>query len=345
MPPPPAAHPYPPSWLDRLQARIDRLPVAPWATYLIVWLALSATVNLVSWFEGVVPFGTFDAYINSGPLYLVAGYAAIHLLDRAAARAWWAFWPTTDVDEATARERAYQLTTMPARPVLATTGLGLVAAALFLVGQYGKPLDLEGEPLTLLVSVPFITIGFVGTVTFAYHTVRQLRIIAEMHRDVVSVDLLQPGPLNAFGGLTAATGGALLVIGYASVPTNPSFADNLANILAAVVTLVLAIATFVVPLWGIHRLLAAEQSRRLAVVHRLVDKVTADIHARAQSGDLADADKLGTMLESLLAERELLARAPTWPWTSSVLRAFTTAVVLPIVLWLVFRILERTLSA
>lgn len=47
------------------------------------------------------------------------------------------------------------------------------------------------------------------------------------------------------------------------------------------------------------------------------------------------------LLGSLIAEREMLARLPTWPWQAGTVGAFVTALLLPIVLFLVTRALER----
>ena len=43
-------------------------------------------------------------------------------------------------------------------------------------------------------------------------------------------------------------------------------------------------------------------------------------------------------------ELALLERIPTWPWKPDTLRLLTTAIVLPIVLWLATRLLERLLG-
>jgi len=47
---------------------------------------------------------------------------------------------------------------------------------------------------------------------------------------------------------------------------------------------------------------------------------------------------------SLLSEKAELASIPTWPWETATLRAVVTALVLPAVLWLITRILERVLG-
>jgi hypothetical protein len=59
---------------------------------------------------------------------------------------------------------------------------------------------------------------------------------------------------------------------------------------------------------------------------------------------VANADALNKTLMSLLAERDVLVRSATWPWTPEVGRAFATALVLPIILWLVYRILDQALT-
>ena len=144
--------------------------------------------------------------------------------------------------------------------------------------------------------------------------------------------------------MTALTGGVFLASAYASVLTDPFTFINPA-LLATMVTLVaLAIACFVVPLYGMHRRIVAEKAqRRSAVSHRL-DSALRDLDRRNDTGDLGDADAVNKNINSLLAQRDVMARTPTWPWSPGTLRGFSTALVLPIILWLVFRVLERALT-
>ena len=48
-------------------------------------------------------------------------------------------------------------------------------------------------------------------------------------------------------------------------------------------------------------------------------------------------------IEALLQERKLYKDVSTWPWDPKEIRAFASALLLPIFLWLVTRILERLL--
>ena len=40
----------------------------------------------------------------------------------------------------------------------------------------------------------------------------------------------------------------------------------------------------------------------------------------------------------------MLARVSTWPWSPGTLRGFGTAIVLPIALWLIYRVLDQLVA-
>ncbi len=337
------APPYAPSWYDRLQEWIEHRTGLGWVFWVVAGIAVTVGANGLAWLVGYVPAGVVDPYVTSGGLYLVIGYGGMHFLDTAAGRAWRAFRPATELDEDDAGRFAYELTTMPTRPAIVATLIGLAISAIYLVSQYGHPFDLENQPVLYWLVAVIVVVGFLGTTGMLVHSIHQLRVVSRAHRYLRPIDPLHLTPLHAFGGVTAATGVVLLAIGYVAIPTNPVSSANPAVLAAAVATSVLAIACFVVPLLGIHAAITTAKASRLADVNRLLGIGLAELHDRAQRRDLSDADALETHLSSLRAERELVAAAPTWPWDPQTLRGFSAAIVIPIVLWLVYRLLERTL--
>ena len=101
-----------------------------------------------------------------------------------------------------------------------------------------------------------------------------------------------------------------------------------------------ALLIFIAPLLGMHRRLgAARRGCRRPQTQRL-KVVIAAVHADVDSMDLGRADGLQKTLGSLVQEREILARLPTWPWSTGTLRGFATAILLPVALFLI----QRTLS-
>jgi hypothetical protein len=102
-----------------------------------------------------------------------------------------------------------------------------------------------------------------------------------------------------------------------------------------------AVACFVLPLRGMHRRLAAEKDRMLAEVASRFETVFARLHERVDQAVLTDADKFNLQITSLSAEREMLARVSTWPWEPATVTGFLTTLGLPVILWVVQRVLER----
>jgi len=52
--------PYPPSWIDRLIAWIDDLPMPAWAFYALVTLLTALLANIFLWLDGTLPFPSID---------------------------------------------------------------------------------------------------------------------------------------------------------------------------------------------------------------------------------------------------------------------------------------------
>ena len=339
-----SSSPYPASWVDRLIDRIAALPGPTWVPYAIVSVVVGVTVHVAAWIDGLLAPGDFDLYLGSLAIYIVGSLAAIHFLDDRATRAWTTFRPVASLPDERAEVVLFELTTLPARAVLGWTLGGVIVAILTGAAGYGQPLDLAGEPITFVITMLVASIAYATGAVLVYHTIRQLRLISRLPGHVGHIDLLDAGPLHAFSTITALTGGMFVAAAYFSVVTDPTTFTNPAVATVNALTLVLAVACFVLPLSAMQRRIAAEKALRLSAVSHRLDAALRDLARRNDAGDLSQADAVHHNISSLLAERDLIARTPTWPWSTDTLRGFTTALVLPIVLWLVFRVLEGLLA-
>ena len=63
------------------------------------------------------------------------------------------------------------------------------------------------------------------------------------------------------------------------------------------------------------------------------------------TGDLSRADAWSKTLANLQIEGEILAKLPTWHWSTGTLRGFASALLLPITLFLIQRFLGDALAA
>ncbi len=327
---------FEPSWVDRLIDQIDQLRVPGWLPYLVVFPALILTANSAGWLDGYLPIGSFDVYLSSAAASGLGCLAAIHYLDREAGIALERLRPALSVGEERYRDLRYQLTTIPAGPTVIWTFVGLAIAIAYsfnssLVGR--GTMSVAVDIAAALVGIPLVAVLF-------FHTVRQLRLVTQIHGQLTAIDVFQLDPLLAFSGVTARTGLIILGIGYLVAAPEPSPIDW-ATIAFVAISILLGTAAFVLPMYGMHQRIAQEKTRLKSLANRDLQVAMDQLSSRAQARDLTDADALNQQLSSLVTQRDVIAGIPTWPWEPATVRGFATAVVLPIALWLVFRALEQ----
>lgn len=331
--------PYPASWVDYLTRAIDRLPVPMWPFYGVLLVGLLLLVNAVDWIGGLYRSGTIDLPQSGYAVYIAYMLAMVHYLNRVASSKLATFRPAIDVSEPDYQRLQHQLTTLPAREgaVAGLAGLGFVA---FL---YISELPAAG---IATISPAFVFGRFlIEGSTFAllgvliYHTIHQLRLVSRIHALASRIDLYEPAPLYAFSHLTARTGVGLVVLTAYSFLIDPSL--NPLTIALTALVLLVAAAAFVLPLEGMHRRIVTEKERLQLEANRRLKTTLARLHQSVDDGNLSFSDALNKTLESLQLERDAIARMPTWPWEPGTLRAFVSALLVPLVLWLIIRALER----
>jgi len=330
--------PYPASWVDDLTHAIDRLPVPAWACYLQFLAAVALLVNGVNWIAGQYPPGTFRPAESGYAVYGVYMLALVHYLNSVAGSKIESFRPALDLNPAEYERLRYELTTLPARQgaLAGLAGVAIVALQ-YATDPPGGVDTLHPVVLVGRFVVEGSTIGLLAVLI--YHTIHQLRLVSRVHALASRIDLFEPAPLYAFSNLTARTGiGLVLLVAYGFL------IDPTINVGAVVLTgliLVVAAAAFVLPLRGMHQRLVVEKEGLQLQADRRFKATLADLHRSVDERDLSVADGLNKTLTSLQLEREALARIPTWPWQAATLRAFLSALLVPIVLWLIIRTLER----
>ena len=109
-------------------------------------------------------------------------------------------------------------------------------------------------------------------------------------------------------------------------------------------TSLLSIAVFVLPIIGIRNHLEEEKKRFLNETNDLLLTASDRLHNLIRGEDYRDVEGTKDAMEALIRERELIGKISTWPWDLITLRGFTSALLLPIILWLVTRLLEKFLS-
>ena len=342
-----AARPlYSPSWVDRLTDWIERRPGGPWAVYAGLAGALVGLETAVKFADGTYParFHPWHLVLALTGVYYLA---LIHWLDRMAARILAAFRPIMAVDDATYARLAYELTTLPARPTLGFcagwTTWGLLALASGSTTLF-QALAVYTSPLADVVELAlWAFVWWVGG-TLIYHTVHQLSLVSRILTTHTRIDLFALQPLYAFSRLTAVTALGFMLVPYAWFSAAPDMLTGTTAPLAVIMVLVnvaLVASTFGWPLWGVHRLLVAEQRSWQGALRARMRATILDLQQCIDSGDRAASTQFKDILDGLVAAEAALDKIPTWPWNPGTLRGLAGAVLLPLILWLITRVLER----
>lgn len=341
---------YPPSWIDRLLRRIERLPVSVPLALVGLWVASVIVVLMVCWREGIVPRWQVDVRI-----VLVNGWAPyslgfIYYLEKTAAEALASFRPALEMDDAAFTHLRHEFTVMPMRGVLASNAIGALAAyvSLLLFPQTAEPF--MDTPLAAWVNMLLSLVGMAIVFTAIYLSVRQLRLIRHTYAQASKLDLFHANQLYAFSALTLRMGVGWLIIIYSGMILYPALVQNAPWVAGAGLILVGVTVSFLSTLFDIHTRIRMIKTEYLEEIDSRLQAAFTTLHQRIdESGDSKpeDAPALGSLrstMDALLVERGVIAKIPTWPWQPGTLAGFLTAILLPLIVWALQSLLQRLMG-
>ncbi len=337
--------PYAPSWLNRLIGWIESLPGPTWAAYAGLAVVSIVLSNTQGWASGFEPGGLITPDLTFWGIFLVSLVWVVAYLNRVAGSAFDAFRPALDMPEAALEALRYRLVVLPSGPAWLVTIAGFVLTPLYYVADPVGAGVVGYSPAQFVVRGA--TEGFSSAVLLliVLQLGRQLRTVDAIVASATRIDLFQPGPVYAFSRLTSRTAIALMVlIGAATVVASPTALSSTSLPLWApwIVGIPLfAVAAFVLPLRGMHERLVAEKDRLQADTEIRLKGILTRINRRVDTDDLSEADAFNKTLATVLQERDVIARLPTWPWSPATLRAIATAVALPLLLFIAQRVLSQ----
>jgi hypothetical protein len=330
--------------LDRLIGLPARLPGPDLLWYLALAPVLAILLSLPAWLTGVAPFGSILTEVV-GPSVLAAYLlGAIHVLNAIARRAFDHFRPALGAHPPEDR-LLRDLTSTPDGWGLAVIGIAeLVVALGFLSDEAAVRRFQSHWPAIAFGQGIAWAIATAAAALVILHSVRQLRAVGRLHAAATFIDLFESGTIIAFSRLTSATAIALLIVPvliFASGRFEGVTDTSGFDIAQHVAIILLAVATFLIPLLGMHDRMAREKARLSHEVHDRLKATLARLHAGVDQDDLTGADRLNQTLTSLMAERDLVAKLPTWPWSPGIVGGFVSAVLLPVALLLVTAAVQR----
>jgi hypothetical protein len=331
-------------WVDRLIRRVDGLPGPAWISYVVLLLGAIVLAHVLEWASGDRAPGTIDSDLFA---VLLAAYCLglISFLDGVSRSAFSEFRPALGGVSADHEDLAADLTSIPDRQAVVAV---LLAEIVLTLGYFSDGQQFERvahlPPVVLVLQLAAYWTVIAAVALLILHTIRQLRLVSRLQALATSIDLLNPAPLNTFSRLTAATAIGLMAVElpFALDSTSPNSAPAGFFIAQMIGLLILASAAFVLPLRGLHRRLSLEKGHLLTEANERLKATLGRVHATVDANDMERADQLQKTLSSLIAEREILSKLSTWPWSTGTFRGVASAVLLPIFIWLLNRVLETS---
>jgi hypothetical protein len=328
---------------------VEWLLARPWrGALVVVGLFIGQAVWAYAWLWSGdrVAAGTFDwtALVLAvyAPTALGGAAIGLHIARRGLA----AFWPATGWPDTERADWARRFMATPARYEWAALLIGGVGGVLALAAAPASVLGpATGRLLVYVAYAPPFLLGYSLSLVGLVITVRWLRLIAQIHREARAIDPFDRAPLYAFSRVTAIIGLTYAAVAYYSFTVNGAFqAGNLPSLAFLGASTVFGVVAFVAPLWGIHNRLVREKDRLLLDVERRVTRLAAELYARIDAGDFAATAPLNATMSGLTTLRERVSRLPTWPWAPQLLRGFVSALLLPLVVFLLTRVASNLLG-
>lgn len=237
---------------------------------------------------------------------------------------------------------------MPARAVLALTIFSVVITPVYYISdpEAAQVVGLTGIGFLPRIASEALTSAIV--LAILYQALRQMRRVSRLHAQARNVDPFRPMPLYAFSRLTAQSATVLIVFNVVGMAANTTALTSESVYALYLPWLVAfftgAVVIFVVPLRGMHgRLVEIREGLEAAAGGRL-SALLAELNEAIDARDADRVKALDGSISALRHERELLAKLPTWPWSTGTIRGFGSALFLPILLFLVQRVLGQLLG-
>jgi hypothetical protein len=330
----------PGSWIDQLQARLDRTSVGPWAVYGLTAGLLAGGLHLTHWLSGAMEFPALSVRLAWTGAYTPISLAGLHYLDRTAARSLARFQPALQAGQDDYRRALARLTSLP-RP---TVVLALVLGAAFM----WTLLRLDRTFLGLLTGLDLpdsalLVAGWLNSSMILinlYCLVRQMSAVASVHGSAGEVNLYDWQPMFAFSNLTYQTAVIAVVLISCFVAVFPEVLQSPPGLLVAVLGLMLTGAAFFLPLAGLHTKLQFEKHRLLSDARRRTQSTLQELHQRIEAADLSSMQRMKDQLGSLLLEEDYLGRLRTWPWPPGLFLRVLGVIGLPILLFILQRAIQ-----
>lgn len=291
----------------------------------------------------MLPSGSFNLLLAFCGIWSVEVLLFSHYLDLIARDSLIEYRPLLNtVSKEAFEEIEYGFTTMPYRPVLWISIVG------FAVGAYMAYLARTYQPLMFawpLLAYLFWGISWSLLGVFCYRVIRQLRFARRIYAATEKINLYHLKPLYALSRLAVWTSlSVVIIIDLNMALFTPQLLVTSAFIVFLVLAMLLSLATFLMPLYGIKRRILAEKNQLAAATGQEIEIAYERLSRAIRSGDSKKLADVRTILDLVHRKKDFVHSIPVWPWNPGTFTALVSAIILPILLGILSRIMQRVLG-
>jgi hypothetical protein len=341
----PSKYPYKPSWQNRFFSMISQAPVSRIYVFLGLFAAAAFLIQLIAWIQGLLPWGeiVFNPFLFLIPSFVVlVVYSTLIDISEAALIKFREALNASDGQFALLR---FRFLNIPARVGWVITLLVFLAVLLIRDTPYFQD-SFPGFLLTGISGFVILTIAIIPlSIVFAffYFIFHQARLINQFFGEVRRINLFDLASLYALSSLSSRVAGLAITVGTISFLSNfllPNNSPQIAiNIFFGIINIALATLILFVPSWGIHLRLSMEKARLVAENGRRLAKINSDLMLHVDRNKLSDLSGIRNGASALLEIRKEIEKISTWPWDTSTMRNFITALAVPMTIWIVQQVL------
>lgn len=335
--------PYRASWLDRLNAWVERLPISGFVFYLIIYLALALLDQVIGAIEGYRPLGENLGQTLMYPLFAFEALYYVHVSYGYCLDALANFKSLLRISDQGFKRLQYEFAILPAAWVNSLTILATIASVAF--AFFSPALFGNSAQITLLYmvgsSLSWLA-GLLSVCILVYRLVRQTRMVSRIYQLIQNVDLYNLGPIYALSSFMGRASLILLFILYSNLAADPSNLEIGGFLQGSLAISIVALAGFILPLLGINRRLVAAKAKLMQETGSQVRRAFDRLNKEQASKSLANIGNIRQLVDAVIRKREYVQSIPTWPWQSGTLRNLLLGVFLPLLIWTIQQVLLRT---
>ena len=335
-----------PGLVTRFTLWVRSLPVSPWVFYPALFAAW-VLFDLIAWgLAGALPQGSwslrslYDTF--SGGAFAVSVLAFYFYLDEAIAESADDSRVISGLSDSQFARFRHELIVIPLWPELlvgAVFGVASVQAAMFQQGFN------ELAPSMVLYLLDWVLAAVIGF-GFAFRVLRLIVLIGRFYAGPVNLNLFNLPPLYELTTVVGKAALFFLLLWYVNIPLslNEFILRSPAALASLTVIALIPLAAFLVPQAVLSRRLAREKTRLIVDVSLQLQSAFQQLKRNLDSKALEDVDRIRPAIEALIAESKYIDAIPTWPWRLATFRIAVTAVILPVLVWLIQQVLDRVFA-